>query len=354
MPEKLLPTDFLDLSGKTVQRILFANIPRRVPGAARPALCFWDGNRFPEHARGFLYLHQEINDPMKSSIRLRCTRSNDPASFNLGKDLARSPSETWAISMPTILHSRSSDIRDYLLHAEFLTDHQIVHWQSSQKFPSPRGPRKYSPVLSTLKPDELLPSDFVDMSYKGFPTISFTCNSTVPTSDIATLSYYAGYNSRFPAHARGFLYYHQPLNMPPIAASIRLRCTPSNDPATFNQGEDLLTPIGLPWDVRIPTILSFRSPQIRNYLLHAKIVTDAQMLRWKHALNGKLIRPYHALYRLDQPFLIRFESVGLRLTTIVGDFMGHISLQRIFCDMRGQFSKDGSRRSCPYRGLFAS
>ena len=360
MPEKLLPTDFVDLSNKTSQRISLADISWHVPAAERPMLqfsghrtVFSKRSRFPEHARGFLYLHQKSNDVMKSSIRLRCTRSNDPATFNEAKDLLRPGRLPWEFSMPTILHSRSSYIRDYLLLAGILTERQIIDWQSSQKFPSPRGPHRSTPVISTLKPDELLPSDFIDISYKANQLISFTCNPSTSPSDIPQLTYYTSYGAGFPSHARGFLYYHQPLNMPPIAASVRFRCTPSNDPATFNQGSDLLRLNGLPWDISMPTILHIRSSQIRDYLLHAKIVTEAQMLQWKSVLNGKLIHPYLALYRLDQPFLVRFHSAGLRLTAIVRDFFGHIYLQHIFRDMRGQHIKYTNGTS-PYKGLFVS
>jgi hypothetical protein len=309
------------------------------------------GFRFPDHARGFLYLHQQLNEPMESSIRLRCTQSNDPATFDQGKDLIRYAGQPWNISMSTILHSRSSYIRDYFLHAGILTNHQIVRWQSSQKYPSPKGPLRIRPFLSTLKPDELLPEDFVDMSFKPVEAISF---AGVPASDKAELRYcHSGYQSRFPVHARGFLYYHQPMNMPPIAASIRLRCTSSHDPATFSQGKDLLNPNGLPWEVGMPTILSIRSPQIRDYLLHARIVVEAQMLQWKHALNLK--RPDQPIYRLDQPFLVNFRSSCFRLMAIVGDFAGYFPILHIFRDRRSQYFKSGLvGGTFPYKGLLSN
>jgi hypothetical protein len=352
-PEQLLPTDFLDMSNKTMRTISFggmSHVPAVEGGgviAKTTQLYFGPrGRKFPDHARGFLYLHQDLNEPLKSSIRLRCTQSTDPATFDQGKDLIRRAGQPWAVPMSTILHSRSAYIRNYLLHAGILTDQQIIRWKSSLKYPTPKGPPRYCPVLSTLKPDELLPSDFVDLSYKSSEMISFI---GVPAPDKARLSYHTN-NARFPDHARGFLYYHQPMNMPPIAASIRLRCTPSNDPATFNQGNDLLNPIGLlPWEVKMPAILSIRSPQFRDYLLRARIVTEAQMIQWKHMhmLNGKINCPRHAIYRLDQPFLVKFHSYGMRLVTVVGDFIGHLRLERTFWDTRRQYK-------APYRGLVSN
>jgi hypothetical protein len=235
-PDELLPTDFLDMSNMASPTISLAGV------AYTTHLQFGTDVHFPDHARGFLYLHQPSNDPITSSIRFRCTRSNDPATFDQGKDLIRYSGQTWDIKMPSILHSRLSLFRDHLLHDGILTNDQIVHWQRSQNFPSPMRLRK-SLILSTLKPDELLPSDFADMAGKDAQAFSFTGIPRDPHHPGA-LDYSA--LERFPDHARGFFYYYQPLNMPPIAASIRLRCTLSNNPASFILGEDLLSPQGIP------------------------------------------------------------------------------------------------------------
>jgi hypothetical protein len=326
------------MSNKTAQITTLAATRKKL------RLLFAPNTNFPDHARGFLYLYQPSNDPLESSIRFRCTPSNDPRTFDHGKDLIRNAGKPWTITMTSILRSVSPHFRDYLLHDGVLTNDLITRWQRSQKFPSPNRRPSDKLVLSTLKPDELLPSDFVDMSRRCALVISF---AGIPNDHHGRtqLTYYVDPNNkRFPDHARGFLYYHQPSNLLPIAASIRFRCTPSNDPATFELGEDLLSPDGLPWQVPIPTILYVKSYQMREYLLRAGIVTEDQVLQWKRVLNGKLIHRHHALYRLDQPFIVKFHCWGPRLVAVVGNYRGPVGLDSVFCE------RWNAQRRYPYRG----
>jgi hypothetical protein len=103
----------------------------------------------------------------------------------------------------------------------------------------------------------------------------------------------------------------------------------------------------------MPTILSVHSPQIRDYLLHARIVVVTQMLQWKHALYSK--RPDQPIYRLDQPFLVKFHSTGFHLMVIVGDFVGYIPLVHIFRDSRSQYLKSGPvPGTFPHKGLLSN
>ncbi|KAJ7575147.1 hypothetical protein C8J56DRAFT_460340 [Mycena floridula] len=46
---------------------------------------------------------------------------------------------------------------------------------------------------------------------------------------------------------RGFLYYHNPPDVPPLSHEIRFRVCPNDDPANFGSGYDLLRVNGLPW-----------------------------------------------------------------------------------------------------------
>jgi hypothetical protein len=168
----------------------------------------------------------------------------------------------------------------------------------------------------------------------------------LPIRGAANIFYTRGHDTRmnkFPNHARGFFYHHHPVDLPSIASSIRLRCTPSSDPASFSQGEDLVASNGLPWEVSTLQVVIAHSPYLRDYFLHAGLVTDHQMTHWRRIFEGKVLRETPVIYRLDQPFVITFHSTGIGLRVIVGDFIGSFRIQHPFRDIRA-----GNLR--PYHG----
>ena len=329
-PNELLPSDFIDISNKFRVYIAFATIPFPYR-KERPKLVFTTAFRFPDHTRGFLYIHRPSTDPLQFSIRLRCTASNDPATFDQGKDLMRF-NLPWELSVPTILRARFSYFQDYLLKAGILTADQISDGKNPGKCRPPARPREHSCVVSTLISEKLLPSDFVDLSSKRISRFRFRDIPIVHSHHSAVVFYHA--NAEFPAGTRGFLHLHKPLDLPLLASSIRFRCTPSNDPASFDQGEDLRDPSGWPWDINMSSILSMKSPQIRDYLLHAGIMTESQMSQCRRILHGKRMHSRLALHRFDQPFLVNFGSCIVFLMAVVNDFVGPIFLRKIFCDNR--------------------
>jgi hypothetical protein len=152
--------------------------------------------------------------------------------------------------------------------------------------------------------------------------------------------------SRFPDHTRGFFYYHHQSHMPTLASSIRFRCTSSPDPAEFNHGKDLLTEQGLPWNVSMPYIMRATRPLLRDYLLHSGFITQEQIAQWQHVLKKNDPGRSQVIYRLDQPFMIRFNRMSTILTTFVGDFFGTICLRYHFVDYR----KIAKGPSQPYHG----
>ncbi|EIW62442.1 uncharacterized protein TRAVEDRAFT_42808 [Trametes versicolor FP-101664 SS1] len=117
-------------------------------------------------------------------------------------------------------------------------------------------------------------------------------------------------NKRFPMHTHGYLYYHLAPNAPALSGQVRFRITPTNDPALFSSGEDLLGTDHFPW--RLPLIsLATR----KNYaglfrrlrddgLLSEHVVRAISSLPPGTAqLNACFSRIVHAL---GQPFLLVF------------------------------------------------
>ncbi|KAJ7607392.1 hypothetical protein FB45DRAFT_687315, partial [Roridomyces roridus] len=73
----------------------------------------------------------------------------------------------------------------------------------------------------------------------------------------------------FPDNTRGFLYLNSPSDQSPLAASLRLRITGSDDPRTMAEGHDLLMDYGLPWKIPILELLS--RARYKNFM---KILTE--------------------------------------------------------------------------------
>jgi len=184
----------------------------------------------------------------------------------------------------------------------------------------------------------------MDMSKKTAKYIYFAKAPRVPISMQPRLWYY-GANGRFPDHARGFLYLHNPPDMPLIASAIRLRCTPSKDPATFNQGKDLELPYGIPWEFTFPSILFLRSPYIRDYLVQAGLLTEDLLSHWRSVLRAVPRGHTRILHQLNQPFLIKFHHYDIRLPVAVPDFIGTLHIHAPFQDRRTQLSS-----VLPYKG----
>jgi hypothetical protein len=196
------------------------------------------------------------------------------------------------------------------------------------------------PKLSTLMPEELKRSDFFDLSNRIAKSLSF---SHVPSSSNPTILRYPGKTSRFPPETRGFLYYHTQTDYPPLSASIRFRRTSSNDPSTFHEGEDLLAPSGIPWQISLPAIVQCQANSLLDYLLHARLVTTEQLKHWDRFLHFKRTNPDLMLHHLTQPFPVKFHSSSIYLSAVTKNDFGVICLRHFFRDRRPE--------DRPYRGM---
>ncbi|EPQ61351.1 hypothetical protein GLOTRDRAFT_125070 [Gloeophyllum trabeum ATCC 11539] len=112
---RLLPEDFVSLSGKSIVHMRALDAPPSVPVHQ---LHYYNSRRershvpFPEGTQGFLYWHTEPNaPPFLSEIRFRVTASSDPAAFSDGYDLQRPNGRLWRRML--------FDIANYVNHAPF-------------------------------------------------------------------------------------------------------------------------------------------------------------------------------------------------------------------------------------------
>lgn len=89
-----------------------------------------------------------------SSIRFRCTKSSDPASFEQGEDPHTPTGLPWQINMQYIL--RNSQIQDYLLQAGIMTATQMSQCRRILESPG----RKLFSRSTLYRPDQLFLAKF--------------------------------------------------------------------------------------------------------------------------------------------------------------------------------------------------
>ncbi|KAJ7629035.1 hypothetical protein FB45DRAFT_47476 [Roridomyces roridus] len=182
-------------------------------------------------------------------------------------------------------------------------------------------------ICSTLIPEKLLPSDYIDISNYKAPSVAWASNPE--TALLPVYRWESSRTSRFPADTRGFFYYGPRPGLPPIASSLRFRCTPSSDPASFKDGHDLLLPTGLPWQIITaqianpgPTYLSVRTELFRSGLL-----TEHALKEWRRCFGPP--KPA-AFWRLPMNSIILFSLDQL----FPVDFQSHLHLQILTPGMR--------------------
>ncbi|KAJ7135707.1 hypothetical protein C8R44DRAFT_729270 [Mycena epipterygia] len=140
-----------------------------------------------------------------------------------------------------------------------------------------RGTKPRPGIISTLNPKLLQAADVLDISQ--IKTFSTQFLGPIPRPmGYLQFSYARSETGRtipFPAHSRGFLYYHSVPLERPLEGSLRFRVTPDNTPSSFSRGQDLLCPWGTPWQIMLPQIAGrFIYSRIRAQLLDENLATE--------------------------------------------------------------------------------
>ncbi|KAJ7769568.1 hypothetical protein DFH07DRAFT_806489 [Mycena maculata] len=206
----------------------------------------------------------------------------------------------------------------------------------------PRGRRRR--ILSTLTPSLLMESDHLDLSQKHTISLSFPLTTG--------LSYNLYYEldrktvpTPFPAHVRGFFYFGPRPGLPPLAASLRFRCTPTAHPSSFDDGHDLLLPDGLPWQRLLVQAVVSTIPTLRDQLLREGHLTLDGLEKWRKRVDGHGARVFSSLwlFGLHQQFPVDFGG-GINLVVVGEERIHFIRMNDTFVDKSG-----GSDRN-PFKG----
>ncbi|TRM58866.1 hypothetical protein BD626DRAFT_509864 [Schizophyllum amplum] len=271
-PARVIPLNIVTLSGRSP----YVYLPQ---GTIQ--LCYIDKNKddFPEGTRGFLYF-----DIASLSVRFRV--AHESMDFAKGSDLLLRDGRTpWRIPLYRVASGQMyAPLRQQLLLDGLVSERQLL----SRTF-----------VVSTLDCTRLTDTDWLDLSGMAAPTIS--------VQERCVLEVQSTSRSRFPSHARGFLYWHVPKD-DPYGAEVRFRCAESLE--HFLQGHDLWTPeLEQPWSIRLRGLAqqtTSHSQRLLAYLKQAGLVDES--LIEHHAKT--------VVTHMHDVLLVRFcvgsLSVGLR------------------------------------------
>ncbi|KAJ7110681.1 hypothetical protein C8R44DRAFT_883801 [Mycena epipterygia] len=186
-----------------------------------------------------------------------------------------------------------------------------------------KRPGRSPHIVPTLIPKHRKLDDLLDLSQRKSITIRF------PGADgpgVRLRYSETGGCIPFPAHSRGFLYYHSVPPAGPLEGSLRFRVTSDNAPSSFHRGQDLVAPWGLPWSITLPQIVRHtRYHKIRDQLLRENLATEAQLSHCRDIFQDvRTISPQYTLFRLDSTFLLNFAAP--MWLTAVGDALHTVRL----------------------------
>ncbi|KAJ7130706.1 hypothetical protein C8R46DRAFT_1329646 [Mycena filopes] len=162
-------------------------------------------------------------------------------------------------------------------------------------------------------------SDYIDLSGHRRRAITFT---SVPpkgaTSPSLIYQEPTGGRLPFPPQSAGFLYFHRNPDAAPLEGALRFRLTKNASPlpSSFETGQDLLLPTGLPWQLILPKLLQRPFTTIVEQLLAEKLLTATQISRCRSIFDTRRnVPPAFLLFRLRQEFPVDF-SVDPWITSV--------------------------------------
>ncbi|KAF9466179.1 hypothetical protein BDZ94DRAFT_1319807 [Collybia nuda] len=181
-----------------------------------------------------------------------------------------------------------------------------------------RFPNEYTQMVTTLRPENLRPIDYVTMHGRTGTSIY---NPIPPGWDYLEPTLRGGGRygfarlhaqpGAFPKHSKGFLYFYIPPGQSPISGELRLRITPTKDPASFEDGYDFTKSDGFHWRVQLPKMpMSLRNLAVRDGLVSKSLLAEVDRVASEY-LSKRRFAPIH--FYLEQPFFVDFSSYTLRI-----------------------------------------
>jgi hypothetical protein len=192
-----------------------------------------------------------------------------------------------------------------------------------------------SSILSTLNPEYIQHTDYLDISNLRHPSARFTGRRA------CTFRFFKINDviQPFPPNTCGFLYFHCPRDEPPLTYGIRFRITQSSRPTSFASGTDLFRSPSIPWQIPLSTLAAAtgRAEALRAQLLEEGLITEEQLNESRTAIpNKKRLNPTLTLHQLSQSFPVFFNR-GIWLQIVGADNTALWNYPYMFADMRAKF-----------------
>ena len=202
--------------------------------------------------------------------------------------------------------------------------------------------RPYGTTIRTLNPAKFTPQDHITSLQRAPHELKACVALHVQQSHGELPKVYLRHASLppSPGHSAeplgGFLYYHQPPRAPPLAGVLRFRLTASRDPATFASGVDLITKLGIPWYIPLPSIASRKTyGPIRPLLTDVDETVTPQVMELAARYPSKFatgnVRAARYLHSFGQTFDLPLQSSRHSFTFVGKEGLTQAILRSMTC-----------------------
>ena len=152
----------------------------------------------------------------------------------------------------------------------------------------------------------------------------------------------------YPPGTRAFLYYSMSPDKPRIAGELRLRVAPSDDPASFKSGSDLLLTNGQPWSRPLYALSKIYFPLYEKLREERLVPDDLDKVLSTLSIKNPRYRRNHLLYSFNDTFIVDFSSAVLIIFVITEQGVARLPFLRQFTDCRKMC------RYSPYTGAYTN
>ncbi|KAF9064487.1 hypothetical protein BDP27DRAFT_1333455 [Rhodocollybia butyracea] len=183
-----------------------------------------------------------------------------------------------------------------------------ARYLSSVALRKPRGEScKFN--ISTLDPQRLVTSDFIDIGDKTHITVLYR-NVGVIYRRYDLIYPRTTYNvyQPFPPGTHGYLYLHRIPDVHPAASTIRFRICDKDLPPleSFSRGRDLVAPKSMPWQINIWQLMGqYRNENISDCLVLDQVIS-AEVVQQLH--NFESLNKRNTKFRLHSPPILSFRQ----------------------------------------------
>ncbi|KAG6813643.1 hypothetical protein H0H92_008880 [Tricholoma furcatifolium] len=336
---RLKREDFVDLTRKDFSFEKRVRIAVKLKnGNLLPGYVQFEGrDRFPPGTKGFFYYYYEPMGPiLQNGVRFRITQSPDPGSFQSGRDLIRSSNRApWTLNIRAL---SIAQIGRFMPLRELAIQDDFLQLEDFEKTGLPSTPKVRT--ISTLDRKLLKPSDCLHISGRREPEF----RRHDPPHTLSRIFYGSAV---FPPKTTGFLYFHHDERLPILTGKLRFRLVPSGNPEHFDQGKDLQSLRGEPWNMHAFQI----ADQWKDSLgLNEQLFKDGQVDFAKAVFeivrripNGGLQKSTksQALYYLEQPFVVDRSKKHTKLALVTPERLERIKVTGLFPDMVSKRKSSG-------------